>query len=192
MNVLVVELFFRVIKIKMIQEEKLRKEIVLHIAGEMLAAARTAPKARGNDRLFLAILEQHEIEQLSEAMIQMASGEGPEFFIRDAKNLLQADVVIVMGTKYETQGLQRCGYCGFDNCDQKNKHPEVPCVFNTGDLGIAVGSAVSVAMDRRIDNRIMYSAGYVAVKTGLTPSEVKLAYAIPLSVSAKNPFFDRK
>lgn len=176
----------------MITEESLRKEHVLKIATQMLAAARTAPKARGVDRLFLAILEQHETEKLSVEMKNLALNGGPEFFIRDANNLLQADAVIIVGTRYEAQGLQLCGYCGFGNCEEKNKHANVPCVFNTGDLGIAIGSAVSIAMDHRIDNRIMYSAGYVAVKKGLTPPEVKLAYAIPLSVSAKNPFFDRK
>lgn len=173
-------------------EEEKRKEVVMRVAAEMLAAARTAPKARGTDKLYLAVIDGHEVEHLSEEMKRIAQSGGPAFFERDANNLLQADAVVIMGTRYETQGLQLCGYCGFENCEAKHLHPDVPCVFNTGDLGIAVGSAVSIAMDRRIDNRIMYSAGYVAVKTGLIPPEVKLAYAIPLSVSAKNPFFDRK
>jgi uncharacterized ferredoxin-like protein len=176
----------------MITEEEKRKDVVLRIASEMLTAARTAPKARGADRLYLVILDEDEIAGLSQKMIETAENGGPDFFVRDAKNLLQADAVILLGTSYESQGLQLCGYCGFENCQSKNQHPDVPCVFNTGDLGIAIGSAVSVAMDRRIDNRILYSAGYVAVKAGLTPPEVKLAYVIPLSVSAKNPFFDRK
>jgi len=175
-----------------IREEEIRKNAILQVATEMLTAARTAPKARGVDRLFLAVIDGYEVEQLAQEMIRIASSDGPDFFIRDANNLLQADAVVIIGTRYESQGLKLCGYCGFGNCDHKNQHPDVPCVFNTGDLGIAIGSAVSVAMDRRVDNRILYSAGYVAVKTGLTPPEIKLAYAIPLSVSAKNPFFDRK
>jgi len=176
----------------LIKEEAIRKETVLRIASEMLTAARTAPKARGVDRLFLAVITNEEIQKLSASMIEAKNNGAPEFFERDAANLLQADAVLLMGTSYETQGLQLCGYCGFTNCEEKAKHPDVPCVFNTGDLGIAIGAAVSVGADRRIDNRVMYSAGYIAVKTGLTPPEVKLAYAIPLSVSAKNPFFDRK
>lgn len=164
----------------------------MHVATAMLAAARTAPKARGTDRLFLAIIDGEEVLDLSRKMKEIAISTGPAFFERDGDNLLQAEAVVIMGTTYASQGLQHCGYCGFENCEKKNHYPDVPCVFNTGDLGIAVGSAVSVAMDHRVDNRIMYSAGYVAVKTGLTPPEVRLAYAIPLSVSAKNPFFDRK
>ena len=65
------------------------------------------------------------------------------------------------------------------------------CSFNAGDLGIAVGSAVSRAADLRIDNRIMYSAGKAALELGFLGSEVAIAYGIPLSVSGKSPFFDR-
>ena len=31
--------------------------------------------------------------------------------------------------------------------------------LNITDLGIALGSAVSIAMDKRVDNRILYTAG---------------------------------
>ncbi len=176
----------------LIKEESIRKETVLRLAAEMLTAARTAPKARGNDRLFLAVITDKDIENLSLAMKNLIKQGAPDFFERDAGNLLQSQAVLIIGTSYEPQGLQLCGYCGFNSCEEKRNHPDVPCVFNTGDLGIAIGAAVSIAADRRIDNRIMYSAGYAAIKTRLTPPEVKLAYAIPLSVSAKNPFFDRK
>jgi len=48
-----------------------------------------------------------------------------------------------------------------------------------------------VAMDHRIDNRVMYSAGKAAIEGGFLSEEVIVAYGIPLSVSGKNPFFDR-
>jgi uncharacterized ferredoxin-like protein len=67
----------------------------------------------------------------------------------------------------------------------------VPCVFNTGDLGIAIGSAVSIAADHRVDNRVMYSVGQAVLEMGLFPPEVKIAYGIPLSATSKSPFFDR-
>ena len=81
--------------------------------------------------------------------------------------------------------------CGFLNCAEKDKHKDIPCVFNVGDLGIALGSAVSVAADHRVDNRVMYSAGMAARDMGLLGEDVKVAYAIPLSALSKNPFFDR-
>jgi uncharacterized ferredoxin-like protein len=37
----------------------------------------------------------------------------------------------------------------------------------------------------------MYSAGKAALSLGLFSAGVKIALAIPLSVSGKNPFFDR-
>ena len=65
------------------------------------------------------------------------------------------------------------------------------CVFNVTDLGIAVGSAVSIAADNRIDHRVMYSAGKGALKEGMLPADVKIAYGIPLSISSKSIYFDR-
>jgi uncharacterized ferredoxin-like protein len=55
------------------------------------------------------------------------------------------------------------------------------------DTARAVGSAVSMAVDRRIDNRVFFSAGRAAVNL-----KVRIAYGIPLSVGPKSPFFDRK
>jgi len=65
------------------------------------------------------------------------------------------------------------------------------CSFNVGDLGIALGSAVALAADLRIDNRIMYTAGKAALELGLLGEAVELAYGIPLAARGKNPFFDR-
>jgi uncharacterized ferredoxin-like protein len=173
-------------------EGKIKQSAIKRIAEEMLIAARTAPKAKGVDRLFLAILSNEEINKLAKEMIRIAKNNGPDFFERDAKNILISDCCIIIGTINKSQDLPLCGYCGFKNCNEKNKYPEIPCAFSVGDLGIAIGSAVSIAMDRRIDNRILFSGGYTAIKIGLTPSDIKIAYVIPLSVSSKNPFFDRK
>jgi uncharacterized ferredoxin-like protein len=65
------------------------------------------------------------------------------------------------------------------------------CSFNVGDLGIAVGSAVSRAADMRVDNRIMYSVGKAVLELNLLPDKVRLVYGVPLSATGKNPFFDR-
>jgi uncharacterized ferredoxin-like protein len=88
--------------------------------------------------------------------------------------------------------VKYCGRCGFKDCDEKDKHPGFPCTFNSGDLGIAIDSAVSVAMDHRVDNRVMYTIGQAALEMKILGEEVKIAFGIPLSVSAKNPFFDRE
>jgi uncharacterized ferredoxin-like protein len=64
--------------------------------------------------------------------------------------------------------------------------------LNSVDLGIAIGSAVSVAADHRVDNRVMYTVGKAAIDAKLLGPDVVIAFGIPLSVSSKNPFFDRK
>jgi uncharacterized ferredoxin-like protein len=99
--------------------------------------------------------------------------------------------MVVLGTKIEPLNISPCGFCGFENCDEKRKHPDIPCAFNTGDLGIAVGSAAGMAADCRLDNRIMYTVGRAAVRHKFLGDEVKVAYGIPLSASGKSPFFDR-
>jgi len=169
------------------------KQALLNVANKMLVAARTAPKARGVDNLLLAIAEKEAIEAIANKMIKMAeSNIVPTFFIRDANNILSCDVMVLIGTKIKSIGLQYCGLCGYTNCEEKDKYPNHPCSMNTGDLGIAIGSAVSVAIDERVDNRIMYSVGMAVRKLEMFGKEYRIIYAIPLSCTGKNPFFDRK
>jgi len=114
--------------------------------------------------------------------------EGKKTRYKRKENILSADAMIVFGTRISAMGLDPCGMCGFSNCAEKNKHPAHPCVFNTGDLGIAMGSA---AMDNRIDNRIMYTVRQALLEMGDLGEDVKIIYGMPLSISGKNPFMDR-
>lgn len=175
----------------MIFEEDIRKQVLLDVAQKMVLAARTAPKGRGKDLLTLAIVEEAEIKKISERMLEIAKELEHPGFVRDGENILHAPVMLILGSKIESMKLKRCGMCGFPNCLEKDKHPLIPCALNTGDLGIAIGSAVRVAMDHCVDNRIMYTAGQAAMDLGLMKSEIKICYAIPLSGTGKNPFFDR-
>jgi len=59
------------------------------------------------------------------------------------------------------------------------------------DLGIALGSAVSIAADDRVDNRIMYSIGKAAAEMDYNDDSV-VWHGVPISISGKNIFFDRK
>ncbi|MGB4438846.1 MAG: ferredoxin domain-containing protein [Sedimentibacter sp.] len=59
-------------------------------------------------------------------------------------------------------------------------------------MGIAIGSAASIAMDERVDNRIMHSVGIAAADLKLLGEETKIVYGIPLYIGSKNVFFDRK
>ena len=174
-------------------EENVRQQAVARVAEHMLIAARTAPKARGIDHLAIAVADRDGIRQISVTLKEIAKRrESPGSLLRDAENILSAEWMVIMGARIRSIGLRSCTLCGYPSCEEKDKHPEIPCVFNTTDLGIALGSAVSVAMEARVDNRIMYTVGQAVLALGLLGPDVKIALGIPLSVSAKNPFFDRK
>lgn len=174
------------------KEKTLTENSLKDIASKMVVAARTAPKARGIDTFEIIIAEGESVKKLAEKMISISGDYDIPFFNRDADNIRNAGVVFIIGSSIKSIGLKKCGMCGFASCEEKNKHPNVPCVFNTGDLGIALGSAAAVCMDNRADNRIMYTIGQAAMELGFFDTEVRIAYGIPLSATSKNPFFDRK
>lgn len=173
-------------------EKDIRDQIVINVAHKMLVAAKTAPKGKGVDTIEASVLTGDEIKMISDQLYEMVKKEGvADYFGRDAGNLLKASALFLIGTKIKPLGVEPCGNCGFKNCAEKRKYPDVPCSFNITDLGIAMGSAVSVAMDNRIDNRVMYTVGMAAKRLGILGDDVKVIYGIPLSSSSKNPFFDR-
>ncbi len=176
----------------MVFEKDINAKAVMDVAEKMAAAARTAPKGRGVDNLAIALVSGADIIKIADKMKEMDQKYGVPGFSRDAGNLMQSSAMLLLGTKIKPLGLKKCGLCGFSGCAEKEKYPNIPCSFNTGDLGIAVGSAVSIAMDNRIDNRIMYSAGMAALELNIFDTDIKIIYGIPLSATAKNPFFDRK
>jgi uncharacterized ferredoxin-like protein len=177
----------------MYSSEQMEEKAIINIAGSMCAAARTAPKARGNDSIITLVLTGTEKDALAEKMdeINMREFEGAStIFPRDAKNLRTAQAVVLIGVKRVYAGLKFCSFCGFGDCD-KCKAAGGRCAYNMIDLGIALGSAVSIAADSRVDNRIMYSAGKAAAEMNYSDESV-LWHAMPINLSGKNIFFDRK
>ena len=176
--------------------ENCEKEALTQMAKEILIAARTAPKGKGFDNLVTYLLEDEDIEKLAIAMEKYAEKLGM-FFLRDAENIRMSDTVILIGLKETRPMGLNCGTCGFETCAEfKNakKTKDAPfagpiCSIKSIDLGIALGSAAAKAKDMCLDNRIMYSAGAAACKSKMIDAEC--AYAIPLSVSGKSPYFDR-
>ena len=174
----------------MIQNERdCRHEHILAVARQMMTAARTAPKGKGIDVVEIILVTDNELRVLSDAMRTISAKTGMKFFLRDADNILQAECVILIGTREQPQGLN-CGHCGFPTCAARTGN--VPCALNVADVGIAVGSACATAADMRVDTRVMFSAGLAAQQLGWLPAGSKMVLAIPVSASSKNPFFDRK
>ena len=173
----------------LINERTTRRERLLQVANSMMTAARTAPKAKGIDIIEITMVSGDTILQLSEAMKQYSERTGMQFVSRDAENILHAEAIVLVGTKNTTHSLN-CGYCGFSTCTEKMEFEAVPCALSAVDVGIAIGSACSVATDNRVDNRIMYSVGRVALELGFMPG-CSNVYGIPISCTSKSPFFDR-
>lgn len=175
-----------------INSKNAEEQAVLALAHSVCAAARTAPKACGIDHMDTAILTGEDKTKITEEMRRIGKelGDQAEFFIRDAGNVDNSVAVVLIGVKYQTRGLDElCGLCGFENC-AACKAAGATCVFTGVDLGIALGSAVALAANQHIDNRIMFTIGKAAAALGLM-GDYKMVMGIPLAVAGKSPFYDR-
>lgn len=67
-----------------INERDIRNETVRAAAQAVMAAARTAPKAKGRDMVEVAVVTEEDIERLAETMVLMSGESGMKFLLRDA------------------------------------------------------------------------------------------------------------
>lgn len=170
----------------------IEEQAILNAAARICAAARTAPKGKGIDYLETMVLTGEDKDALADTMERMGNEHGMGFFLRDAGNVRTAGAVVLMGMRENKRALNEiCGYCHFKNCADCAQHNGV-CTFDAVDLGIALGSAVASAADERVDSRILFSAGRAALEMKLFGEGVTMIFAVPISISGKSPFFDRK
>jgi uncharacterized ferredoxin-like protein len=141
-------------------------DALLNVAKLMVVAARTAPKARGEDKIKAAIITGSEKDELADTMEALGR-------VRDSKNVRDSGAVVLLGVEYGDPLEEWINYQA-----------------KLLDLGIAIGSAVKVASELNVDNRIMYSIGQAAMKMGLIKADE--IQGIPLAIKGKNIFFDRK
>ncbi|MBR5229897.1 MAG: ferredoxin [Firmicutes bacterium] len=167
-----------------------KHDAILAVADLMVTAAITAPKGSGRDTVVAAVVTGEDKDKLRDIMLEFGQEIGEAFIIRDADNVDRSECVVLIGCISQPFGLNNCSMCGFENCAAMKK-AGTNCVFNISDLGIAVGSAVSIAADHRVDNRVMYSAGKGALRMGVFPDNIKIIYGIPLSAGSKSIYFDR-
>lgn len=170
--------------------EDSQQDAVFTVADMMVAAAKTAPKGSGADRIVCAVISKKDKDAVADMTRELGVKFNSQMFIRDAGNLDASPCAVIIGATATPLGLDNCGNCGFKNCAAMKK-AGANCAFNITDLGIAVGSAVSLAADHRIDNRVMYTIGKATAMMDLLPKPVCVCYGIPLSISQKNIFFDR-
>jgi len=175
---------------------------VATVAELMALAARTAPKGRGIDTLEIRVLAKKDMKKLATRLEQLGNEQNIGFYLRDAKNLSASDGCVLIGCRGGDAAGINCTGCGYATCADftkatKKKTVKVTpftgpnCILRMTDLGIAVGSAVKTAQIHNVDNRVLYSGGVAARDLGLFSKECTVVYAIPLSATGKNIFFDR-
>jgi uncharacterized ferredoxin-like protein len=165
------------------------------IADLMAVAARTAPKAGGQDYVVVRVVEGEEVKALAEAMVAYGERTGKRNFDRDGANVAASDVVLLIGLKDARITGVNCGACGAETCaalainswEGEFRGPQ--CAMRVLDMGIALGSAVKMASLLNADNRIMYRAGVAAREMGLIDADFVMG--IPLSATGKSVYFDR-
>jgi uncharacterized ferredoxin-like protein len=186
------------------KSKEVEREAIRTAAAMMAVSARTAPKARGLDAVKTMVIDGDDLELLADAMEAKAKEQPPHltpFFIRDATNIKNSSCVLLIGVSGNPKKIEQpldCGACGYGTCKQLLSAEKKlgkdfigpNCIFQALDLGIALGSAVKLASELGVDNRMMYTAGAIAKKIGLLDSDVIIA--IPLSASGKNIYFDRR
>jgi uncharacterized ferredoxin-like protein len=183
---------------------EVEQEAIVTAARLIMAAVITAPKTRGVSTIQAALLQGEDKERLAQAM----ENHGPQkssaadIFKRDARNVRSSAAVLLIGVKgtmpKKPENPLNCGACGCSTCAEfigvkKGKQGDdftgPLCVFQSIDLGIALGVAAKMAAELNIDNRMMYTAGAGAMDMQIM--DVDIIVGLPLSVSAKNIFFDR-
>lgn len=175
------------------------QEGVLETAKLMLVSARTAPKTAGIDDMESAIITGEEKDRIATEMEKIAQERGIRGFIRDANNVRDSDVIVLIGVNGAKNSGQDCGGCGYKDCSafdevekERDKDFAGPnCMFKALDLGIALGSAVKTAALLNVDNRIMYRVGTAALRLKLMEKST-IVMGIPLSAKGKSIYFDRK
>jgi uncharacterized ferredoxin-like protein len=164
------------------------------VADLMTIAARTAPKAAGQDYVVVKVIEGQDLQRLGDEMAKYGQQVGKKNFDRDGRNVAASAALVLVGLKDGKSPDLNCGACGVDLCNDRIpvEHGEFigpQCAIRVLDMGIALGSAVKTASLLNVDNRIMYRAGVVARQMGLIDADFVMG--IPLSVGGKSIYYDR-
>ena len=155
--------------------DEIKESVIADIAGKMVAAAITAPKASGKDKVVAAVVSGKEKDAIVKRLHELCREYDEPFLGRDAGCLDACSCAVLLGVRSAPFGLDNCSMCGFATCSAMKK-AGANCALNITDLGIAIGSAVSIAADNRIDNRVMYSIGKAVSQMKIFPDDVRVCY----------------
>jgi uncharacterized ferredoxin-like protein len=178
------------------------KEAVKMVINLMAASARTAPKAGGKDFLDIVVItEENELRKIADTMKEYAPKSTNEaYWLRDALNIENSQALLLVGLGKPVTAGYDCGGCGYPSCgefakDRQIKEKEMGytgphCIMRMMDIGVALSSAAKTASMLNVDNRVQQRVGAAARALNYIKAEV--AMGIPVSITGKNIFFDRK
>jgi len=179
------------IKPMLIQGKESEREALYQVAQLMCVAARTAPKGGGVDNIVTAIVGKDTKDKVASEMRRIGESQSMKAYFLNSEQVDESEWVVLIGAILKRYLIKTCDFCGFDGC-RENKKANGICAVAVGDLGIAVGSAASVAGRHHADNRIMFTIGKAALNLRLLGDGVGIAYGIPLSANGKNIYFDKE
>jgi uncharacterized ferredoxin-like protein len=178
------------------------KDIIETAVQFMAVSARTAPKAGGKDFLeIVAVTDEEDLKKISHAMAAYAPKSTNEaFWLRDASNIENSQALLLIGLNKPVTAGYDCGACGYPSCaefsksrtliDKEMGYTGPHCVMRMMDIGVALSSAAKTASLLNVDSRVQQRVGAAARALGLIAAEVVMG--IPVSISGKNIYFDRK
>jgi uncharacterized ferredoxin-like protein len=168
----------------------------------MAASARTAPKAGGKDFLEIVVItNDDDLIKIADRMKEYAPESTNEaFWLRDASNIENSQALLLIGLIKPVTAGYDCGGCGYPTCGEfaKNRNIEEKAMGYTGphctmrmmDIGVALSSAAKTASILNVDNRVQQRVGAAARALGYIKAEV--AMGIPVSITGKSIYYDRK
>lgn len=183
-------------------KQKSIKETIETVINLMAASAMTAPKAGGKDCLeIVALTDSEDLQKVADEMRKYAHNSSKEnYWHRDADNTENAQGLLLIGLAGPVTAGYDCGGCGYRTCKEFEDARELKdfemgytgphCIMRMMDIGVALASAAKQASLFNVDNRVQQRVGAAARALGYIDCEV--AMGIPVSISGKSIFYDRK
>ena len=183
-------------------KQKSIKQTIETVINLMAASAMTAPKAGGKDCLeIVALTDSEDLQKVADEMRKYAHNSSKEnYWHRDAVNTENAQGLLLIGLAGPVTAGYDCGGCGYRTCKEFEEARELKdfemgytgphCIMRMMDIGVALASAAKQASLFNVDNRVQQRVGAAARALGYIDCEV--AMGIPVSISGKSIFYDRK
>jgi len=167
----------------------------------MALAARTAPKGKGTDMLEIRVLAKKDMKKLAARLEKLGKEKDIGFFLRmqEPRRLGRLCPYRLPGRRSRRHQLRRlrvCDCADFTKALRKKSKRETPFAGPTASSAWPTSASRSVQQSRpprfiTWTNRVMYSGGVAARDLCLFSKDCTVVYAIPLSATGKNIFFDR-